>query len=125
MPSTHPDHRLFHRIAHDAPALITLEDSALTARTLDLSLRGCLLEIDPAVALGIGIPYSIEIHLSEDVRIAMRGALIHRQERRAGFKCEHIDLDSISTLRRLVELNLGDPELLDRDLEALAAHSPS
>lgn len=124
MPATNPEHRHFHRIAHDAPALIALEDSSLAARTLDLSLRGCLLEIDPALALGIGAPYPIEIHLSDDVRIAMRGILIHRRERRAGFECEHIDLDSISTLRRLVELNLGDPELLDRDLEALAAQGP-
>jgi hypothetical protein len=37
----------------------------------------------------------------------------------AGFKCEHIDLDSISTLRRMVELNLGDSTLLERDLIAL------
>jgi hypothetical protein len=37
-----------------------------------------------------------------------------------GFKCEHIDLDSISALRRLVELNLGDSHLLERDLLALS-----
>jgi hypothetical protein len=37
----------------------------------------------------------------------------------AGFKCEHIDIDSISQLRRLVELNLGDSQMLERDLLAL------
>jgi len=32
---------------------------------------------------------------------------------------QHIDLDSISHLRRLVELNLGDEALLERELAAL------
>ena len=36
-----------------------------------------------------------------------------------GFVCRHIDLDSISHLRRLVELNLGDESLLERELAAL------
>jgi hypothetical protein len=36
-----------------------------------------------------------------------------------GFVCRHIDLESISHLRRLVELNLGDESLLERELAAL------
>jgi hypothetical protein len=36
-----------------------------------------------------------------------------------GFVCQYIDLDSISHLRRLVELNLGDGSLLERELAAL------
>jgi hypothetical protein len=35
--------------------------------------------------------------------------------------CESIDLDSITHLRRLVELNAGDPALLERELTALVA----
>ena len=36
-----------------------------------------------------------------------------------GMVCRHIDVDSISHLRRLVELNLGDEALLERELAAL------
>ena len=36
-----------------------------------------------------------------------------------GLQCESIDLDSITHLRRLVELNAGDPALLDRELSSL------
>ncbi len=36
-----------------------------------------------------------------------------------GLRCEDIDVDSITCLRRLVELNLGEPELLERELSAL------
>ena len=118
--SANHDNRHFHRIAHDAPAVISHGDSTLHGRTLDLSLKGCMLDIADVAALAIGGEYVIEIHLSDEVRISMTAILIHQAGPHAGFKCEHIDIDSVSTLRRLVELNLGDPELLERDLEALA-----
>ncbi len=117
------DNRHFHRIAHDAPASIAREGvpGSLEARTLDLSLKGCLLDIGAATLPGLGDGYQVTIHLSEDVRIAMTASLAHAEAGRAGFKCEHIDIDSVSILRRLVELNLGNPKALDRDLESLAA----
>jgi hypothetical protein len=34
-------------------------------------------------------------------------------------RCDSIDLDSITHLRRLVELNAGDPRELDRELAIL------
>ena len=36
-----------------------------------------------------------------------------------GFHCQLIDLDSITHLKRLVELNLADEGLLHRELSAL------
>jgi hypothetical protein len=38
-----------------------------------------------------------------------------------GFQVQYIDLDSATHLRRLVELNLGDPALLEREFENLLA----
>ncbi len=67
-----------------------------------------------------GNSFTIQIELSESVNIMMQASLAHQTSDSAGFRCHHIDLDSISRLRRLVELNLGDSSLLERDLEALA-----
>ena len=39
----------------------------------------------------------------------------------AGLHCLAIDIDSVTHLRRLVELNLGDPALLEREVSALVA----
>ncbi len=39
------------------------------------------------------------------------------------FRCEHIDIDSITHLKRLIELNLGDEALLHRELAHLI-HAP-
>jgi hypothetical protein len=49
----------------------------------------------------------------------MAGEVVHREWTLVGVRCVEIDLESISHLRRLVELNLGDAELLHRELSAL------
>lgn len=44
---------------------------------------------------------------------------VYQNGRYAGFQCVSIDLESATELRRLLELNLGDPALLERDIQAL------
>jgi hypothetical protein len=115
------DKRHFHRVAHDARATVTNGGQPIPATVLDLSLKGCLVEFrEGARALSAERDYEIRIHLGEGVEIVMEASLAHNEQSRAGFACRYIDLDSACALRRLVELNLGDPELLERDLEALA-----
>ena len=43
----------------------------------------------------------------------------HVMPHRIGFEWQKIDLDSFAELKRLVELNLGDPAILNRELSAL------
>jgi len=43
----------------------------------------------------------------------------HIEENHIGLKCHSIDIDSITHLKRLVELNLADETLLHRELETL------
>ena len=42
-----------------------------------------------------------------------------KEAHKLGFECTRIDQQSISHLRRVVELNLGDEALLQRELKAL------
>jgi hypothetical protein len=63
--------------------------------------------------------YRLSIHLSYAIHIDMDAKLSHQHGSHAGFHCVSIDTDSVSQLRRLVELNLGDSTLLERDLQAL------
>jgi hypothetical protein len=49
----------------------------------------------------------------------MQGSIIHSETDQIGFRCDHIDLESISHLKRLVELNLGDEAALERELHEL------
>ncbi len=62
----------------------------------------------------------LEVQLQDSpVRIVMEGAVAHRGDGRVGLRCTSIDMDSMIHLRRLMELNLGDPGLLERELFAL------
>ena len=49
----------------------------------------------------------------------MLGTVVHIDSQHIGLRCDSIDLDSITHLRRLVELNSGDPSMLEREISAL------
>ena len=49
----------------------------------------------------------------------MMGTVARKIENRVGIHCESIDVDSMTHLRRLVEYNLGDVELVNRDFDEL------
>lgn len=51
-----------------------------------------------------------------DIEISIDTELVHQKNAQLGLKCNFIDVDSISHLKRMVELNLGDASLLNREL---------
>ncbi|MFT5656662.1 MAG: hypothetical protein ACI9XU_002390 [Arenicella sp.] len=64
--------------------------------------------------------YKIDLILENaQLVIKMSAAVAHIDGGSIGFICKNIDLDSISHLKRLVELNLGDEALLHRELASL------
>ncbi len=113
------DKRRYHRIFYDTPAQLSCDEINQPCKLVDLSLKGCLLRFDAPWQGDLEKIYILTFSLSEDYTIAMALSISHIVDDTAGFKCEHIDIDSITHLRRLVELNLGDSELLERDLLAL------
>ena len=57
--------------------------------------------------------------------IAMSTEVAHVHGLHTGLLCRGIDLDSVTHLRRLIELQLGDPALLERDLGELTTAASS
>jgi len=113
--------RYFHRVGHDARATLSLDERTWQCTVEDLSLKGCLVELAENWALDPDGLYKLSIHLTYSIHIEMDVKLSHQQGLHAGFRCIGIDADSIAKLRRLVELNLGDSALLERDLRMLAS----
>ncbi len=113
------DKRQFHRIFYNSSVTLSSENETLFCKLIDISLNGCLLRFDKQWTGSLEQLYTLNLQLSDDVNIEMHLSVTHVIGNNAGFKCEHIDIDSISQLRRLVELNLGDSSLLERDLLAL------
>jgi hypothetical protein len=112
--------RRFTRIHFEAAATLHLNGAAHAVELLDISLHGALLRVPTSLSLESKAPCVVELKLGqEDACIRMEGHVAHVDGEAVGVACEHIDLDSITHLRRLVELNLGDEEMLQRELLAL------
>lgn len=93
----------------------------LRCQVIDISLKGVLLQLPDGVVPQAGMPCLVKLPLggTEDLAIAMAGELAHVEGNHAGVLCRSIDLESITHLRRLLEVNLGDPSACERDLKAL------
>ena len=112
------ENRQFSRVAFDAAATVHQDSHSWNSKVIDLSLKGVLLE-DQDMQLDTAKPVTINISLDPQTFITMNARWVHAEQQHIGFKCDKIDLDSITHLRRLVELNIGDSELLERELSQL------
>lgn len=112
--------RRFTRVDFDATTTVSDNSGGhWHTQLLDISLKGVLVERPDAWQGEIKDEFKIEIQLNNDITIAMSVTVAHIEKTQVGFRCEHIDFDSISHLRRLMELNLGDAELINRELSML------
>lgn len=115
------ERRNYSRILFEAPAELRQNNGVWTARILDLSLNGALVEkpdgYEPSDAcsfLSFTLPDS-------DIAIDIEVQLKHMDAESMGFKCVHIDVVSISHLRQMLTLNKGDASLLERELDQFVA----
>ncbi len=114
--------RLFSRIRFRTDARLYLPGQESDVEIVDLSLRGALVAAPEGVYAALGTPCTLRLRLDElGTTIRMETTVVHREGGYYGLYCREIDLDSITHLRRLVELNLGDESLLHREITRLSA----
>lgn len=119
MTDSHADRRRFKRIAFDAKTELRQGDKRWQVQLVDLSLKGLLIERPQPWQADAEEAFAVDIKLSNEVHVQMDVRLTHDDHEQLGFVCEHIGLESISHLRRLIELNLADHDELERELAAL------
>jgi hypothetical protein len=112
--------RAYTRIAFEAPAVLTQDNLHWDTRLIDVSIKGALIEKPADWAGRIGDACEITAFIASDTTIEMLVEVAHMTDNQVGCHCTRIDVDGIAHLRRIVELNLGNIDLLDRDLAALA-----
>jgi hypothetical protein len=118
------ERRQYSRIAFHSPARLVFPDRTLDVLVLDLSLKGALVRLPPAQSIENYSVCMLHVHLNEgeiNDNISMEARVAHCHGEQAGLLCLTIDIDSVTHLRRLVELNLGDTGLLERELLHLVA----
>lgn len=113
--------RQFTRIVFDADATLSNEQGSWDTQVIDISLKGALVDVPADADIQTDSHVKLTLTLSDaTTHIYMQGRVSHYAGDRLGIACEHMDVESVSHLRRLVELNIGDDTLLERELEALA-----
>jgi hypothetical protein len=116
------ERRHFWRAAFHSPVRITLHGGGHAyGQLIDISLKGALLEVGPTFKAVMGEQCQMRLDLAPGATISLSGTVTHIDGQHVGLHTDNIDLDSITHLRRLVELNAGDPALLEREISALIA----
>lgn len=114
------ERRRFLRVMYQAPATLSQDDLLFNAMVKDISLHGLLVNCETPSALVSDRPIDVNIPLNGgDIAIQLTAQIIEKKSNLLRLKVDHIDLESLGHLKRLVELNMGNDELLHRDLDHL------
>ena len=116
------ERRQFSRILFNAECTLHQGDMEWVTEVLDISMKGLLVHKPDHFALALSEPCEATIKIAgSDSVIIMSLKFSHEGEQALGFRCDYIDIDSMTHLKRLVELNLGNEDMLKRELDALTA----
>ncbi len=119
------ERRRFSRVPFAHTVVLQQGDQRWSAQLVDISLKGVLVALENGSGQPDGdAPLSATIALSDQDQIQMQLKLVRTESETWALVCESIDVDSISHLRRLVELNLGNPQACERELNELLQPAP-
>lgn len=112
--------RKFTRVLFLIEASLTIADQRYDVSLHDISLNGALVAVNNKTEALLEQSGSLEFCLLEgSAKVSMDVSVVHEHENIVGLKCDSIDLDSVTHLRRLIELNMGDEEQLHKELVQL------
>jgi len=113
--------RRFTRIFFSTPVVLTVGNNVFGSTLIDVSLKGALIASTDELKQFKNQDCRLQFDLPDsDISIEMAGHIVHVEESSTGIGCDKIDIESVTHLRRLIELNVGSSDLLDRDLESLS-----
>lgn len=109
--------RHYSRVPFDAKVTLHVKDRESTVHLIDIALKGALVESDGAHALAINDPCELVLALAHgDEVITMVGRIAHLKGPQVGVECLETDINSLTLLRRLIELNTGNAERTNQEL---------
>ena len=123
--SNQKEQRHFSRIPFDAEVEISEPSTGAnyTGKLMDISLKGALTTKPDGLNAEIGQSYQLQLLLTasgNELKLQMDASIVHMEANRLGFQFLSVDLDTATHLHRLVELNLGDEQLMEKELAELA-----
>ncbi|MDH5484560.1 MAG: PilZ domain-containing protein [Gammaproteobacteria bacterium] len=119
MPHSESERRQYQRIPFIAEVLMEKDGNQWSSILLDISLKGMLIDPPSDLAPEMGSLYIIELVLGEGATIHMEAEITHANDSHWGMRWENIDLEGLTHLRRLLELNMANPDEMHREMAEL------
>lgn len=113
------ERRHYQRVDFDAEVLMEHGDASWVCHLIDISLKGLLVIFPDGVDAKKDEVYQMEFRLGADAAIHMHVKVKHMQDHLVGLEWNDIDLESLTHLRRLLELNLPNPDEMHREISEL------
>lgn len=124
------DKRQFQRVDLKVPGELSLHGNSIPVTVEDVSLQGLRLSAAEAMLEMLPFdshdPYTVMFKANPDSPLlTIYLQQLYRQSPRItdlifiGCKVDHIDVECLAELRRLINLNSGDPGMSEHDLNAL------
>ena len=109
--------RIFSRVKFSSTAFLNLKELHKEVNLVDISLKGALVSSSTDLEIEKGETCVFEFHLSDsDIVMNINTQVVYKHENNFGLKFDNIDLESMIHLRRLVELNIGNSDQIQKEL---------
>jgi c-di-GMP-binding flagellar brake protein YcgR len=111
--------RKFQRVPFATEVEINCKEEKFSGELLDISLQGALILGKETIPLKEGDICELLFHLADsEITMQFDADLVHRQENKFGFKFIGKDTETMIHLRRLLELNIGSSEAIDKEISS-------
>ena len=115
-----PNTRRFSRVKCVEKSIVETASGPCEVRLLDISLKGALIEHDPALPVTKGDRWKLLFQLDHsDIVLEFGVEVVHCRENLAGVKFVEVDLDTMIHLRSLMEARTVNPDQVRYELEFL------
>ena len=109
--------RNFSRVKFNSKAYLNYSNSHEQVDLVDISLKGALVTSKYGLDIDTDNPCTFELHLSDsEIVMNISAIIVYKRDDNLGLKFDNIDLESMIHLRRLVELNVGNPDQIQKEL---------
>lgn len=114
------EQRRFTRTSFKATATLGNDDSLWEVDVIDVSLNGLLIKRPEHWSGKMGEEFDFDMPLGDGTDfVVMHCKVARTDEKRIGLQITDIGVEAITHLRRLMELNTGDPERVNREFSQL------
>ncbi|MCK5520789.1 MAG: PilZ domain-containing protein [Candidatus Marinimicrobia bacterium] len=113
--------RVFSRVSFKSIVYLEKNKALYAGKLQDICLQGALIEIkDNSFKAKHGDQVVFRLELPDsDIKISSKCELVHKEQNQYGVRFEETDIDSMTHLRNLIELNIGDSALVSEELQRL------